>query len=330
MRWSGGDSALSRSLSSQDKHMTVADAVSGKEKMAGVCWLLVGRETEQLLRQTLSMLLGDAALLGPCHLRRVRFKPGHKLTANYDVCVQGHGTRPVAAIWRGHRSAGWRKVKDQIDTIEAEAAARGLLAPFRALAAESREWNLRVQVAPLDIDFPQLVHVFDGRYLVEKLRDRFQGCGEAPVQFPDRRSSVEFVRYQPGLRHVLRFEQANTRGRAAVYAKLSPPSDSARAYRVSTQLNDWLVTGRARVACVRPLAFDAADAVVLYPEAVGLPLSKHLRRPNQDVMTRLRSAGEAISMLHRSPRVVTGGLELRDFRVEMEEITQASDFVKML
>ncbi len=310
--------------------MTVADAVSGKEKMAGVCWLLVGRETEQLLRQTLSMLLGDAALLGPCHLRRVRFKPGHKLTANYDVCVQGHGTRPVAVIWRGHRSAGWRKVKDQIDTIEAEAAARGLLAPFRALAAESREWNLRVQVAPLDVDFPQLVRVFDRRYFTEKLRNALDGYGEVSGGSTARCSEVNFVRYQPGLRHVLRYELESEGGNTSVFAKLSPPDQSARAFQVSRHASEWLAAHPTSVTCVRPLAFDAADSVILYPHVVGLPLSEHLRRPSRDLMSRLRQGGEALNLLHCLPKSLTLGLELQNLTGEIEEITQASEFVQVL
>src|SRR2546425_925135 len=324
MRWSGGDSALSRSLSSQDKHMTVADAVSGKEKMAGVCWLLVGRETEQLLRQTFCMLLGDAARLGPCHLRRVRFKPGHKLTAYYDVCVQGHGTRPVAAIWRGHRSAGWRKVKDQIDTIQAEAAARGLLAPFRALAAESREWNLRVQVAPLDLDFPQLVRVFDRRYFTEKLRNALDGNGEVSGGSTARCSEVNFVRYQPGLRHVLRYELESEGGNASVFAKLSPPDQSVRAFQASRHASEWLAAHPTSVTCARPLAFAAADSVILYPQVVGLPLSEHLRRPSRDLMSRLRQGGEALNLLHCLPKSLTLGLELQNLTGEIEEITQAS------
>lgn len=310
--------------------MTVAAAVSGKEKMAGVGWLLFGHEAEQVLRRTLSMLLGDAALLGPCHLRRVRFKPGHKLTAYYDVCVQGHGTRPVAAIWRGHRSAGWRKVKDQIDTIQAEAAGRGLLAPFRALAAECRESNLRVQVAPLDIDFPQLVRVFDPRYFTEKLRNALDGYGEVPDGSTARCPEVKFVRYQPALRHVLRYEPASQGGSAAVFAKLSPPDDSARAFRVSTHANDWLVAHGTSATCVRPLAFDAADAVTLYPQVVGLPLSEHLRRPGRDLMSRLRCAGVALNLLHCLPKSLTEGLELHDLTSEIEEIRQASEFVRAL
>src|SRR5262249_60764098 len=86
--------------------MNVADAVSGKERLGGVRWLLVGQEPQQVFRQTLSTLLDDPSVLGPCHLRRVRFKPGHKLTALYDVALQGHARRPVAAIWRGHRGGG--------------------------------------------------------------------------------------------------------------------------------------------------------------------------------------------------------------------------------
>ena len=141
--------------------LNVANAVSGREKLAGVRRLLFGVKAERLFRQTLSALLGNESLVGPCHLCHVRFKPGHKLTAYYDVSVEGHGSRPVAAIWRGRPGGARRQAQDQLFAIHADAAARGLLAPFRALAAESPGRHLQVQVAPLDLDFPQLVRVFD-------------------------------------------------------------------------------------------------------------------------------------------------------------------------
>jgi len=84
------------------------------------------------------------------------------------------------------------------------------------------------------------------------------------------------------------------------------------------------------VAFAPPLSFDAADSVVLYPEVVGLPLSEHLRRPNQDLMTRLRSAGEALNLVHCAPKSVTETLEFRDFTDEIEEIAQASEFVQAI
>jgi aminoglycoside phosphotransferase (APT) family kinase protein len=63
---------------------------------------------------------------------------------------------------------------------------------------------------------------------------------------------------------------------------------------------------------------------------VGPPLSEILRRPNQDLMGRLRRAGEALNLLHGLPESLARGFELRDFAQEMEEIAQASGFVKTL
>ena len=57
--------------------LSVANAVSGREKLAGVRRLLFGVKAERLFRQTLSALLGNESLVGPCHLCHVRFKPGH-------------------------------------------------------------------------------------------------------------------------------------------------------------------------------------------------------------------------------------------------------------
>ena len=312
--------------------LSVLNAVSGREKLAGVRRLLFGVKAERLFRQTLSALLDDKSLVGPCQLRHVRFKPGHKLTAYYDVSIAGHGSRPVAATWRGRPGGARPKVQDQLSAIHADAAARGLLAPFRALAAESRGRHLQVQVAPLDLDFPQLVWVFDPRYAIEQLGGG--GAGTASWGGPDessaRRSEVRFVRYRPGLRHLVRYEPPSGGSIVPVYAKVSPPHDSARAFRVSTALHDWLATGRTPVTCPRPLAFSAADSAVLYPEVAGLPLVERLRRQSQDAMQWVRRAGEAISVLHRAPQSVTEGVALHDFSSELDVIEQASAFLHAL
>jgi len=302
--------------------LSVANAVSGREKLTGVRRLLFGVKAERLFRQTLSALLGNESLVGPCRLCHVRFKPGHKLTAYYDVSVEGHGSRPVAAIWRGRPGGARRQAQDQLFAIHADAAARGLLAPFRALAAESPERHLQVQVAPLDLEFPQLVRVFDQRYAIEKL-------GAAGESFSSH-ATVRFVRYRPGLRHLVRYEPPSRGEVAPVFAKLSPPHDSARAFRVSTALHHWLAGERAPVTCPRPLAFSAADSAVLYPEVAGLPLLERLRRPGQDAMQWVRRAGEALGVLHRAPQSVTEGLAIHDFQSELDVIEQASSFLHAL
>ena len=310
--------------------LNVANAVSGREKLAGVRRLLFGVKAERLFRQTLSALLGNESLVGPCHLCHVRFKPGHKLTAYYDVSVEGHGSRPVAAIWRGRPGGARRQAQDQLFAIHADAAARGLLAPFRALAAESPGRHLQVQVAPLDLDFPQLVRVFDRRYAIERLGAAGDASWDAPDESFTRRTGVRFIRYRPGLRHLVRYEPPSRGKVAPVFAKLSPPHDSARAFRVSTALHHWLASERTPVTCPRPLAFSAADSAVLYPEVAGLPLVERLRRPSQDAMQWVRRAGEALSVLHRAPQSVTEGLALHDFSSELDVIEQASAFLHAL
>jgi len=310
--------------------MNVAEAVSGKRGIEGVRGLLFGAESQELVQKTLSSLLNSPAVLKLDHPYRVRFKPGHKLTAYYDLRIPAYGIRPVAVIWRGHRSAGWRKVQDQISVIETEAVARGVLAPFRALATEARERNLRIQVAPLDVDFPQLARAFDPQYVTHKFPGLFDANQNRLPSPSARGCRVSVVRYQPGLRHVLRYEFTGLGTDVVAFAKLSPPDDSARAYQVSMHVSRWLCTHGTGLSCVEPFAFDPADALVLYREAAGLPLSQHLERSNRDLTAWLRRAGEMLRLLHCSPRPITAKVESRDAEAEMAEAAGASDFVEAI
>src|SRR5437870_1643776 len=116
-------------------------------------------------------------MLGPCRLRRARFKPGRKLTGHYDVLVhvegtEGYGARPIAVTWRLDGDADRHQAGDALVEMQAEALRQGIAAPFRQLTAELPEWSMHVQVSPLDARFPQLVRLSDPRYVRARLATR--------------------------------------------------------------------------------------------------------------------------------------------------------------
>ena len=59
--------------------MHIADVLSGRAKLIGVQSLLCSPTARKVLRDELRTLLPKGTLLGPCHLREVRFKPGKEL-----------------------------------------------------------------------------------------------------------------------------------------------------------------------------------------------------------------------------------------------------------
>src|SRR5437899_9248976 len=85
--------------------MNLADALSGRAKLEGIQWVLLSAAPRRALRDQLKVLLSAPTMLGPCRLRRARFKPGRKLTAHYDALVhiegtEGYRARPIAVTWR--------------------------------------------------------------------------------------------------------------------------------------------------------------------------------------------------------------------------------------
>jgi aminoglycoside phosphotransferase (APT) family kinase protein len=78
------------------------------------------------------------------------------------------------------------------------------------------------------------------------------------------------------------------------------------------------------VSSVRPLAYLAEDAVVLYPRVFGAPLSYCLRRPNGNLAQCLERAGSALQALHSIPEAVAGPLELHDFAAEIRQVVRAT------
>jgi hypothetical protein len=79
-----------------------------------------------------------------------------------------------------------------------------------------------------------------------------------------------------------------------------------------------------RTRPVRPLAYVAEDAVVLYPLVSGAPLCDHLRHPNGRLATCLKRAGASLHALHKLPEAAAGPFEFHDFAAEMREVARAS------
>src|SRR2546428_11204219 len=184
--------------------MNLADALSGRAKLEGIQWVLLSAAPRRVLRDQLKALLSAPNMLGPCRLRRARFKPGRKLTAYYDVLVhvegtEGYGARPIAVTWRLDGDADRHQAGDDLAGMQAEAARQGMAAPFRQLTAELPEWSMHIQVSPLDTQFPQLVRLSDPRHA-------HAANGVASDQPRPGRYAVTSIRYRPGKRHVLRYD----------------------------------------------------------------------------------------------------------------------------
>ncbi len=314
--------------------MSIADMLSGPAKLEAIQWVLLSAAPRTVLTDQLKALLSAPNMLGPCRLRRARFKPGRKLTAHYDVLVhiegtEGHGARPIAVTWRLDGDADRHQAGDDLAEMQAEALRQGVAAPFRQLTAELPEWSMHIQISPLDPRFPQLVRLSDPRYVRARLAT-YAASDLAPDQPRSGRYGVTPIRYHPGKRHVLRYDPLDAAKGGTVFAKLYAGEDGARAFRVAGYVADWLAEHGEGVTAVRPLAYVAEDRVVLYPRVLGTPLSDNLRRPSRGVAQCLERAGAALHALHRLPPVVAGPLQPHDFAAEVEKAAGASDHIPVL
>src|SRR5689334_24833125 len=103
------------------------------------------------------------------------------------------------------------------------------------------------------------------------------------------------IRYRPGQRHVLRYgPQERPRRSETLFAKLYEGEDGAQAVRVATWVTDQLAASGSGVTGVRPRGYVAEDAVILYPQVVGTPVSGQLRRPVQELAEHLQQVGHAL------------------------------------
>lgn len=311
----------------RDMHIDLASALAGEAGLDGVQWLLLGEPAQSALRALLSELLAGGAALGALRLQRAKYKPGRHLTAYYAAEVSGAAARPIEVSWTPPGSADRRGDMAALLAAQAEIAERGLAVPFRALLADDPAWGMRVQLYPLDAEYPRLARLADPAYVRDLL------AAEPSVQSSAASYRVAPIRYRPGQRHVLRYDPLDAAGRAdeygTLFAKVYNSDKGARTFHVATRIADWLAAQDGGISAVRPLAYIAGEGLVLYPRVLGTPLSDLLREPGPAAATHLRAAGAAIRALHQTPESLIE-LQPHSFAKEIKGITSASEHVRPL
>jgi hypothetical protein len=316
--------------------MNRAAVLNPEAGITAIQWAVTSRQPRQMLRRRLAEMLEPGCRIGPLHLSRVKYKPHRKLLAYYNFTVSDPHTGrtrtvPLAVTWGPLAAPPEQESLDQQSIeMQAEAGRRGLLSPFLQLQQDIPEWGVRVQVWPLDPAFPQLVRLGSPGY-AQRL---FQSSGIA-IPFEDEDCvKITPIRYRPGERHVLRYQVLTGDDPAEtnrLYAKLYQDSQSAaRAYRIAHRVVNWLESNLAGLQGVRPAGISEEDAVILYPHAAGIPLSKQLHRSPAWLDRQLQLVGKALSSLHDGPETLTLDLEETTFAKEVKVITRAGEHVQVL
>src|ERR687887_2611122 len=325
--------------------MNISDVLSGRAKLDGIQWVLLSATARRVLAGQLRSLLPNGAVLGPCHPRDVQFKLGRKLTAYYDALVRTVDTeeyrvRPIAVTWGLDTNLDRHEETDDVAKMQAEAVRRGVATPFLQLMADCPERSMCIRVSPLDARFIQLVRLSDPWHVRAMLAE---ACAPGSAAVDQRRIgeyTVTYIKYRPGKRHVLRYDPVDPGKAGTVFAKLYigedgarvfRREDGARVFRVASKAADWLAEHGEGVNGLRPLAYVAEGAVVLYPRVVGMPLSDYARRSSHGVAPWLQRAGAALGNLHQLPVRLAGPLgPPHDFAAEIRSIATKSNHVPAL
>ncbi|RPI23448.1 MAG: aminoglycoside phosphotransferase family protein [Chloroflexota bacterium] len=327
-------------MSAPSPSIDIPGILAGHLGLAGIQQILKGRRARNALRSLLEEMLPGVAL-GPCRLTRSKYKPDRYLTAYYNAhyCEPGkemdgrYQVRPVEVNWIREGAQVARPDKADQATMQSEAQKHGLVTPFRSLFTDAPEWDMAVQVSPLDPDFPQLVRLSDPRFVQTMLASLdVNGHDGTAVQnfFPSAVRAVSTMRYRPGQRHVLRYEFFEDTS-DPVYAKLyNSPSKAARSLNVANRVNRYLVERASPINGARPLAYIPSEGVILYPKVPGLPLSRLLRYSRSGTARLLQMTGQAIRLLHQGPPELAEGLDQKTFSGEVKATLQASEHLAAL
>jgi hypothetical protein len=308
----------------------ISAVLSGVAGLAGIQWLLLEAPAHGVLLGALMCVLDDGTAIDAIRLQRAKYKPGRYMTTYHAVDMHnasGSSTRLVEANWLPPGSADPRGEHDAMLDMQAQAIERGLAAPYQALLTENADWGMVAQIFPLDVDFPKLARLADPAYVQNVL------AAEATLQPSAPNYQITPIRYRPGQRHVLRYDPVDAGGHVdeggTLFGKIYNSDKGARTFKVATRISEWLTEQNNGISAVRPLAYIAAEGLVLYPRVVGTPLSELLRKPGSATDAQLRAAGAAIRALHQTPESLIE-LQPHSFAKELKGIISASDHVRPL
>jgi aminoglycoside phosphotransferase (APT) family kinase protein len=231
-------------------------------------------------------LADGAEVVVPAPLR-VKLKPGRSLTVWYDLVVRGAGCRHVVVTWT---AAGAAAPGPPPPALEAEACARGVLAPFRGAFAASPDGRTTVRVAPVDPAFPQLVRLHDPTHLRGLLPDPGVPQGGDLV--------IGTVRFRPGQRHVLRMSGGPAG--PAWYAKVYRDETGQHAVAATRWAAKALASAGLSAVVTGRAAYVAEDRMALWPQVAGRPLSALVRDGGPAAVRAVTLAGAALRAMHES------------------------------
>src|SRR5712691_4932148 len=112
--------------------MNLADALSEHATLEEINGMLLPGDSHRVLRRELSALLSDPNALEHCYVRHARFRPGHKLRANFDAHIRTESNskpsvRAMEVTWRPQRDKDRdKKPADDLGEMQKEAMRRGV------------------------------------------------------------------------------------------------------------------------------------------------------------------------------------------------------------
>ena len=312
--------------------MKQEEILSGKAGAVGVQHLVNGQSSRRKLREEVQTMLRPGYRAGAFELTRAKFKPGRKLSAYFtfpvlDAKDEASHSLHLAVTWQN--SLDDTPPTDHWSQLQSEADASGLMPVQCELWRDVPERGIRLQIWPFDPKFPQLVRLGIPSYAAEM----FTSLGitgdlnQLPVITP--------IRYRPKERHVLRYEidahETIPERVQRLYAKLySNGQDAARAFGVASRVVDWLELNNMGLQGNRPEAISEKDAVIFYPHASGIPLSRQLHRSRRWLAEQLHIIGNGLAMLHNGPEALQADLKQNDFSKEAKVVKRASEHIQIL
>src|SRR5579863_5415645 len=133
--------------------MNLADALSEHGSLEEINGMLLSGDRHRALGRELSALLSPQNTLEHCYVRHARFRPGHKLRANFDAEIRTSDearstTRTIEVTWRPPRDKDRPGKAVDFGEMQEEAMRRGVAAPFCRLAADLPQLGMSVKISP--------------------------------------------------------------------------------------------------------------------------------------------------------------------------------------
>ena len=255
-------------------------------------------DPERVLSVLREKIPSAAGVVSQCRVAYVRYKPNTNCLASYAVTFAPSGSDQTSTIWlsgKCYTEADFSVALSKRSALTFES----LLGITRPIIL--REERIIILPAEQDSLMAGLQTAFDSRKLVRLLHKHLENYPKKLWRISDRRCNLDFIRFKPEKRAVLRLStkvvsrDSGEKRKVVWYIRAYANASGLRLHQLMSELRENFLENPS-VGVVTSLAAIEEKNLLIMDHANGIPLEGRLS--DSKIVETIERVGHALALLH--------------------------------